>query len=264
MLGSSDVLKAVIGPEAETAIAVTTVTGAVALALVGAAGVLVLAIRRSGSQYISIGGLLAGSIVAFGAAAGQVWAVTFLLKDAGLHFVFWIVLVAAVLASALLVVYAVTSVIGLLTQGTATKPNEEPLSSPVQTEIAAAAIVAEAIHANGEVTRSKVEALLTDLTTVPERVKGAWVEVNAASTIAEKTQAQLDYAKRVSAEPEKYQLGTEEAQTRVETAQAEADRAWGEANKAFVRAATMERQEAIHVAAAPPSALPLRARSALP
>ena len=118
VLGSSEFLKAVLGPEAEAAIGVATVVGLIATSLVGVAGVLVLALRGKDSSETTVGGLLAGTVVALGAAGGQIWAITIELDSVNLGVIDSGKYVVAVLASMLLALYAFTSIRGLLKQGT--------------------------------------------------------------------------------------------------------------------------------------------------
>ena len=126
VLGSSDLLTEVLGENAKSAIAVTTVAGVIALGLVAVAGVLVLAIRRPEDEEVTVGGLLAGSSVALGAAGGQVWAVSWVLQDVDLGIPGWCAWLAAVLATLLLLLYTNTSLTGILLQGT--KPDGQELA----------------------------------------------------------------------------------------------------------------------------------------
>jgi hypothetical protein len=142
VLGSSDFLKAALGDKAEATVGAATVAGLVGAALTGAAGVLVLAIKRPGTPGITIAGLLSGSAVAFAAAGGQVWTVAVLLSDVDLGFGDAIVWVAAVAATAMLIAYACTSLLDLLLEGT--KPDE---AAP---PAAAQAVTLEVLAAPGE------------------------------------------------------------------------------------------------------------------
>lgn len=118
VLGSSEFLKAVLEPKAEAAIGVATVAGLIATSLVGAAGILILALRGTGSTETTVGGLLAGTVVALGAAGGQIWAITIELETVNLGVIDWGKYIVAGLASLLLALYAFTSIRGLLKQGT--------------------------------------------------------------------------------------------------------------------------------------------------
>jgi hypothetical protein len=145
VLGSSDVLKAVLGPDAEAAIAVASVAGAIALALVGAAGVIVLTLRRPTDKEITILGLCAGTTIALWAAAGQIWAITRLVTNLSLgdnaQRSVW---AGCIGASVLLVLYGCVSVYGLLAQGTHAEGEKDPLAAPPTADLVAAAIVAAA------------------------------------------------------------------------------------------------------------------------
>jgi hypothetical protein len=158
-LGSSDFLKSALGPKAEAAIAGAAIAGAVALALVGAAGVLAQTLRMPSSEFIAIGGLLLGT--ALGAAGGQVWTVTALLSDVDLGDVGGTaVTVAKWAATALLVLYGFFSVFGFLRQGTA-ELDPDPLAAATA-EIATAAIGAAA--ATGQpLTYENVTTLIGEL-----------------------------------------------------------------------------------------------------
>jgi hypothetical protein len=162
-LGSSDALEAVLGESGKATVGTATLAGAVALALTGAAGVVVLSLKKAGEEGVTIGGLLGGSILAFAAAAGQLWTVTFLLTDvdlgaAGQPIVFG----GAGAATLLLGWYALTSLRDLLTAGT-TPAKTEPLTEVVPTAIYAAAIVATAVRTEGSVDHDAVEDLLERL-----------------------------------------------------------------------------------------------------
>jgi hypothetical protein len=184
VLGSSDFLKAALGPKAEAAIAVTAIAGAIALGLVGAAGVLVLALRKPSAKSVSILGLCAGSVVALGAAGGQVWTVTLLLVDLSIggtarNFV----IAACAAATVLLVIYAVVSITGFLDQGTKLDESD-PLAPPANAELVAASVVAAAMSGSG-VSRQKVLDLLAELLTKPS------AEVTGQKESAEKDRATI-------------------------------------------------------------------------
>ena len=165
VLGSSDFLKAVLGSDAESAIAVATIAGAIALALVGAAGVVVIMLKKTGKKDIGATGLCAGYVVAFGAAGGQVWAVSLLVLS--LEIGTWptrIVWIAAIVTSLLLATYAARSLWDLLVQGTADN-DTDPLEHPLPVEVVAAAV---SVAANSQhVTRSDVEGVLSLLQKKP-------------------------------------------------------------------------------------------------
>jgi uncharacterized membrane protein len=174
ILGSSDLLTSVLGEKAKSAIAVSTVAGVIALALIAAAGVLVLGLRKPEQSDVTVFGLLAGAVVALAAAGGQVWAVTLLFADVDLAIeVFgigigdWWIFVAAGLATALLVLYAMVSLAGFIQQGT--RP-EEPAPGPLEAWDSPEALAAAIVVASGGTLadREKVEAQLNVLKPTPK------------------------------------------------------------------------------------------------
>ena len=126
-----------------------------------------LTLKKPSEKSVSIFGLCAGTIVALGAAGGQLWTVTLLVFDLSLGDFEGSVLGASALASILLIGYAFVSVWGFLEQGTKEKKEKDPLESPVPVEVVAAAIVAAA-EMDGKVTRKGIEKLLKKLTTPKE------------------------------------------------------------------------------------------------
>jgi hypothetical protein len=168
LLGPSDFLTDVLGPDAQAAIGFSTVAGLVALALVGAAGVLALTVRKSDQNEFTSGGLLAGSVVALGAAGGQVWAVYFGLGDVSLGRGHGVLEVAAIGATALLVAYGFFSINNLLTIGTQKAP--DVWASPPAVEIAAAALIAASQQ--GPLSRAAVEHVLTVMEPRPPSTPG--------------------------------------------------------------------------------------------
>jgi hypothetical protein len=82
----------------------------------------VLTIKKPRDKETSILGLLGGTAVALGAAAGEIWAITIALNDVSLGAADVIKWIAAVTATALLAGYGWTSVNGLLSQGTDPDP----------------------------------------------------------------------------------------------------------------------------------------------
>jgi hypothetical protein len=165
VLGSSEFLKTVLGKEAESAIGVAAIAGAIALALVGAAAVLVFTLKKPSERYITIGGLCAATVVGLGAAGGQVWSLTILVSDLDLGLVGQaLVWVGCVLASALLFGYAFVSLYGLLEKGTKASDTPPPV------EVIAAAITAAATT-HRDVSYAKVTELLEGLRR-PKGTKG--------------------------------------------------------------------------------------------
>jgi uncharacterized membrane protein len=162
--GQSSFLDAVLGDNAKNVVGVATVAGLIATALVGAAGVFVVAIRRETAREVSIGGLLAGTAVALGAAGGQIWAVTWLLKPVDLGGLSYDnVRAGAWVATALLLLYAWMSIMGFLKQGTAPDTEVDPFATPVSPEVVAAALAVIGANGPDNITRRRVRGLLKKL-----------------------------------------------------------------------------------------------------
>lgn len=139
LIGSSDVLTAVLGDDAEGSLALATVGAAIAAAMV-AAGPIVLVICKSGKSY-TVGGLLLAAGIVLAGAAGQIW-VTYRagtkldLGDAEDYL--WL---GAAAAGLLLLVYAYKSIAEVLAIGT-TAP-EKAKYKPSDAIVAAWIIVKE-------------------------------------------------------------------------------------------------------------------------
>jgi len=166
VLGASDFLKTVLGGEAESAIAVATIAGTIALALLGVAGVLVVTLKKPTEKSVTILGLCAGTIVALGAAGGQVWTITLLVSDLsigdGARVIVW---VACVLASALLMGYVYVSLTGLLELGTKRELDKDALAS-ASPEVVGATVIAAATTGR-PLTHESVTAMLKTITQTP-------------------------------------------------------------------------------------------------
>jgi hypothetical protein len=130
-LGSSDLLSSILGDDGKAAVAGATVAGVIGAALVAAAGVVVLAFRTFKTSEFLAFGVLVGTILGLGAAAGQVWAVYLLLKDVDLGAAGTFVTIGAFVASGLLVTYTFTSLIGLMVQSAASPAAAETLTVAV-------------------------------------------------------------------------------------------------------------------------------------
>jgi uncharacterized membrane protein len=162
--GSSDFLKSVLGDKADAVVGVATVAGLIVTGLVGAAGVLVLAVRKPEATEVSIGGLVLGTAVALGAAGGQVWALLWLLDAVDLGAAgHWILLGAAVFATLLLLVYACTSIIGFLTHGTEADPVTDSFALPPSAELAAVAVAVAGLGEPANVTRARIDQVVNGL-----------------------------------------------------------------------------------------------------
>ena len=117
LFGTSDVVKALTGKDAESSFALATVGAAAAAVLVGAAPVLLLATKTKVGGYFTAGGLLAASAITVAAAAGEiyvVWRSSTHLDLGGAEDLTWILALAI---GILLGVYAVRSILAELDQG---------------------------------------------------------------------------------------------------------------------------------------------------
>lgn len=170
--GSSEFLNDVVGSNGQAAIGVATVAGLIAVALTGAAGIAVLALKPPSTNETTIGGLLVGTALALGAAAGQVWAVRFAINSLDLGAGDWLLWTAAGAATLLVAAYGVTSVLGLLMQGTKPQPDADPLAPPYAPEVVAAAVIAAS--RGGFANRANVENVLRDLRDLSDG--GSWRE----------------------------------------------------------------------------------------
>jgi hypothetical protein len=159
--GSSDFLNDVVGSAGQAAIGVATVAGLIAVALTGAAGIAVLALKPPSKNETTVGGLLVGTALALGAAAGQVWAVRVAVNSLDLGAGDWLLWVAAGAATLLVAVYGITSVLGLLVQGTEPQPDADPLAPPYTPELVAAAVIAAS--RGGLADRANVQRVLRGL-----------------------------------------------------------------------------------------------------
>jgi hypothetical protein len=161
IFGSADVVKAMLGEEAEASVALATVAGAISVALIGAAGVLVLALRTPEGKFTGVGVLL-GSVLALGAAGAQlviVYEATRKFDLGGFENNLTPFLWAGVL---LLVLYGVLSVYSSLVQGDTEPSDPDPAASEAAY---AAAVLAAAAPGKPRITREEVEELIEKLQT---------------------------------------------------------------------------------------------------
>jgi uncharacterized membrane protein len=157
IFGSSDVVKAMLGEDADGAVALATIGGAISIALIGAAGVLVIALKTLGGGKFTAGGVLLGSALALGAAGGQLVVVYESAKDldlGGHEDDLTPFLIAAIL---LLVLYGFLSVLGVLIQGHKKPEDRDPAKAPVSETTFAAAVLAAAMRPDNPVTRAAVQ-----------------------------------------------------------------------------------------------------------
>jgi len=165
VFGSSDVVKAMLGEDADEAVALATIGGAVSLALIAAAGVLVIALKTLTDGKFTVGGVLLGSTLALGAAGGQLVVVYESAKDLDLggqeDNLGWLLIAALVLLG----VYGFLSLLGVLIQGRAKPPDHDPAIAPVSDNVFAAALLAAAMRPTSPVTRTEVQGQLEALAT---------------------------------------------------------------------------------------------------
>lgn len=120
VLGSTDVVKAILGPDADTAVALTTVGAAVAAGIVGLA-VVVLKACQSKSGHFTLGGLLLAAIFTIAGCFGElyvIWRNGLALPLGGFQNRLWWI---ELLLGLLLVVYIWRSLRQTIDQGIDTK-----------------------------------------------------------------------------------------------------------------------------------------------
>ncbi|HUR86758.1 MAG TPA: hypothetical protein VMY78_15575 [Solirubrobacteraceae bacterium] len=117
IFGSSTTLKGVLGDDADTSLALSTVGAAVSVALISAAGLLALSFQDRDTGNFTANGVLAGSFLALAGAAGQLFVVAEAARDLDLGGLEDAAFVAALLAELLLIFYGVKSVRSVLEQG---------------------------------------------------------------------------------------------------------------------------------------------------
>jgi hypothetical protein len=143
VFASSEVLKSILGEDSDASLALATVGGAIAAALIAAAGILVLALKTEKEGYFTVGGLLAASAIALAGAAGQVWVVYESARKFDLGGLEDRLLPIAIAALVLLVLYAYRSLRSVLVQGT-TEPPAVPSDA-----VAAATLIVHALKPEG-------------------------------------------------------------------------------------------------------------------
>jgi uncharacterized membrane protein len=163
IFGSSEVVKAMLGKDADEAVALASIGGAVSIALIGAAGVLVLALKTpAGGKFTALGVLL-GSALALGAAGGQLVVVYESAKDLDLGGHEDDLTPFLIAGLALLVFYGFMSVLSVLIQGHKKPEDRDPAEAPVSETIFAAAVLAAAFRPDTPVTRAQVQSAIDAL-----------------------------------------------------------------------------------------------------
>jgi uncharacterized membrane protein len=145
IFGSSEVVKALLGEEADQSIALATVGAAIAVAFTGAGPLVLLTNKARNVGFVTVNGLLASSVVTLTGAFGQLWVgwrAGHQLDLDGIESWLWIPSLAAAL---LLLWYAVNTILALLEEGT-TRPHKPPPSDA----IAAATMIVKALEAQAK------------------------------------------------------------------------------------------------------------------
>ncbi|MGI8685756.1 MAG: hypothetical protein ACR2MO_11840 [Acidimicrobiales bacterium] len=167
VLGSSEVVKAVLGRDAERAMAVATVGSAVALAFIGAGPIVLLSTQTKGGKSISAGGLLLAAAVTLTGALGQIAVIAVSGSRLDLGGMERYVAIPAAAATVLLLLYAYRTLRDVLDQGVAVPPTPE-LSDTIKaaTMIVAALTAAARDSVDETVVRQQIAAFDIDLSTL--------------------------------------------------------------------------------------------------
>jgi hypothetical protein len=154
VLGSSTVVKAFLGEGADAAVALATVGAAIAVAMVGAGGLVLLAAKTRAGKF-TVGGVLLAAAITLSGATGELWTVyrsgrKLPLGDlsSGLPFI-------AGAALLLLLVYAARSLLTLLDQGTTRPPPNDLLAPPMSEAIFAASMIVAALEFGDDTDRTE-------------------------------------------------------------------------------------------------------------
>jgi hypothetical protein len=164
IFGTSSVVKAFLGEEAEASIALATVGGAIALAFVAAGPIVLLATKsyknvgdppKRGDAF-TVFGLLLGAATVLASAFGQLWVVRATganLDMAGLEDWLWVPFGAATL---LLIAYACRVLPDLLARGA-----EKPAAAPSVMD--AAVLIATVLKSKDDIDSAEVEAAVDEV-----------------------------------------------------------------------------------------------------
>jgi hypothetical protein len=153
IFGSSDVVKAFLGDEAESSIALATVGAAVAVAFIGAGPVILFATKSKVGDFFTVGGLIVASAVTLAGAAGEIWVLYQTgrkLDLAGLEDWAWVM---ALVAAVLLALYGIRTLLATLRVGLK-KPKQ-----PVSDTIVGAKMIVEALKQLTQLTEGDAKAL---------------------------------------------------------------------------------------------------------
>jgi hypothetical protein len=131
IFGSSDVVKELLGEDAERSVALATVGAAVAAAFIAAGPLVLHALKTGDGDHFTVFGLLAASAVTLAGAVGELWIMFRTgekLEVDGLEDKIWVPLG---LAAALLILYAFRTLRATLERGI-TEPDDPPDSDTIK------------------------------------------------------------------------------------------------------------------------------------
>lgn len=158
IFGSSEVVTAFLGEDADSSVALATVGAAFAVAFISAGPIIVLATKSKVGDHFTVGGVLAASAVTLGGAFGELY----VLYESGaqLDLNGWEdrIAYAAFAAGLLLAFYALRALLGTLRQGV-----KKPPPKPPSDTIAAARMVVEAFKARPDTNAAELDAALAAL-----------------------------------------------------------------------------------------------------
>ncbi len=145
LFGTTEVVTDILGKDAKSSIALAVVGAAFAVVFVGA-GAIVLAASKSHQGFFTVGGLLVAAATTLAGALGQIW-VTY-RSGAQLELGGWQhrIIILAIVAAALLLLYACRTLPATIRQGL-TKPPSPPPSDA----LAAAAIIVAGLRGGGDI-----------------------------------------------------------------------------------------------------------------
>lgn len=158
VFGSSEVVTALLGEDAERSIALATVGAAIAAAFIAAGPLLVAGTKKGGS--VTVGGLLVASAVTLTGAAGELWVVYSAAQRLDLGGWEDKVFIAAAVGAVVLAVYAVRTLHAVLEQGTTV------VESPPSDVIVAAEMIVATLKAKTDIDE---EVVTSSLRSIAER-----------------------------------------------------------------------------------------------
>lgn len=160
IFGSSEVVTALLGEDADASVALATVGAAFAVAFISAGPIIVLATKTKEGDYFTIGGVLLASAVTLAGAFGELY----VLYESGrqLDLGGWedYIFVLALMAGILLAVYAYRALVGTLGQGL-----KRPKKKPPSDAILAAEMIVQALKAQPGTNVTELEAAIDDVKT---------------------------------------------------------------------------------------------------